>query len=110
MPAPLYHLPDPTARVVTLEDLRRRFGKPTVRSAKKLLRQMRHVQDGMALYTTEAWLAEFLAARAVPAVQPKKAPSYNPLEEAVISRAVALVREMVARGELTPGANLKEAV
>jgi hypothetical protein len=29
--------------------------------------------------------------------------SYNPLEEAVLDRAVALIGSMVARGELTVG-------
>lgn len=67
------------------------------RAAAALMRKMRHVQVGRALFTTEEWLAEWLAAEAVPQQNwPKQ--NLDPLEEAVNSRVIQIVGELARRG------------
>lgn len=90
-------------RPITLEVFQRMFALPSRRRAKALMRRMRHIEERREIYTTHEWLAEWLAARALPGMDRPAVLSYNPLEEAVLDRAVALVGSMVARGELTVG-------
>ena len=81
-------------RPITLEGFQRMFALPCRRGAKALMRRMRHIEERREIYTTHEWLAAWLVTRAL---------SYNPLEEAVIERTIAVVTAMVARGELTVG-------
>ncbi len=76
--------------------LGRRFGKGS-RFGAALMRRVRHVRVGRALYTTEEWLAEWLAAEAVPQTNWPKA-NLDPLEEAVCSRVIELMGELARRG------------
>lgn len=67
------------------------------RGGAALMRRMRHVRVGRALFTTEEWLAEWLAAEAVPQQNwPKQ--NLDPLEEAVNSRLIQLVGELARSG------------
>lgn len=86
-------------RPVTVAELQRRFGLPTRRRAIALLKRLRHVRAGREWFTTEEWLAEWVAAEAVPAMDwPRPEQSVDPLEECVIGRVIQLVGELAARG------------
>lgn len=87
--------------------VRERFRLPSMRAARALMRSMRHVECARGLWTTEEWVAAWLAARALPGTLPEKAPSYNPLEAAVVEQTVSVVRALVARGELMVGPQLR---
>ncbi len=86
---------------VTVGQLRERFGLPSNRRAIGLLKRMRHLREGRDYFTTEEWLAEYVASQAVPSMDwPTLAAPYDPLEEAVIARVVQLIGELAARGHL----------
>lgn len=98
--------------VVTTTELHRRFypADPTMRRACSLMRQMRHVTRKGETWTTEAWLAEWLAAEALPEMNwPPKDPVYDPLEECVAQRVLALVRKLAEDGLIQVTALKKEA-
>ena len=86
----------PPTYPIDIEMLGARFGKGS-RFGASLMRQMRHVRAGRALFTTEEWLAEWLAAKAVPQTNWPKA-NLDPLEEAVCSRVIQMVGELARRG------------
>lgn len=94
---------------ITLDAFQRMFALPSRRRAKNLMRRMRHIEEnrGRELYTTHEWLAAWLAARALPGMDRPAVLSYNPLEDAVLQRAVSLISSMAARGELTVGPALQ---
>ena len=96
-------------RPITLDAFQRMFALPSRRGAKALMRRMRHIEEnrGRELYTTHEWLAEWLAARTLPGMDRPAVLSYNPLEDAVLQRAVTLISSMVARGELVVGPTLQ---
>lgn len=94
-------------RPITLEVFQRMFALPSRRRAKNLMRRMRHIEERREIYTTHEWLAAWLATRALPGMDRPAVLSYNPLEEAVIERTIAVVTAMVARGELTVGPALQ---
>ncbi len=84
--------------ILNAERLAARFGKGR-RWAAKRLRQMRHVEKGGDIWTTEEWLAEWLAAESVPQTNwPKQ--HLDPLEEAVCSRVIQIVGELTKKGHL----------
>lgn len=84
--------------IIDVPELARRFGKST-RWATKVMRRMRHVPCGRQLFTTEEWLAEWLAARSVPQMNwPQN--NYDPLEEVVGSRLIQLVGELARTGKI----------
>lgn len=95
------------AALITVEQLAARFGRPMnvfgrqtgLRWAARRMRQMRHVETAGELFTTEEWLAEWLAAEAVPQVNwPKQ--NLDPLEEAVSSRVIQLIGELARSGKI----------
>lgn len=92
--------PQPTARIVTLEDLRARFGLRSPRAAGALMRKMRHVREGSRVWTTEEWLAEWLAQKSVVKIECQKT-VYDPLEDCVVARVVHLVGELAKRGQIS---------
>lgn len=72
-----------------------------LRSAYALIREMRHTTHGRQVWTTEEWLAEWLAAESVPSMNwPKPGQSYDPLEEVLVGRVVQMVGELAARGKI----------
>lgn len=86
--------------VITVAQLAERFGRPfAMRWAKALMRKVRHVEEGGELFTTEEWLAEWLAAECVPQQNwPKQ--NLDPLEEAVSSRVIQLIGELARTGKI----------
>jgi len=71
------------------------------RAAAGLIRKMRHVEQGKHLWTTEEWLAQWAAAKSVPAQNwPPDDVVYDPLEEAVISRVIAMIGRLAAEGTI----------
>lgn len=81
-------------------DVATRF-KRSVRWAGLRIREMRHVGDGDDLYTTEEWLAEWMAAEAVPAMNwPPPGEPLDPLEEAVCARVIAMVGRLAREGKV----------
>ena len=71
---------------ISVEELARRFKRGN-RWATARMREMRHSCVGGQLFTTEEWLAEWLAAESVPQTNwPKQ--NLDPLEEAVCSRVI----------------------
>lgn len=85
---------------IGLRGMRERFGLGP-RRARKLLLSMRHLSDGKDLWTTEAWLAEWLAARAVPGLGPAwpdPERTREPVDADVIARALELVGALAERG------------
>lgn len=81
---------------IGIEALGARFGRGS-RFGAALMRQMRHVRMGRELFTTEEWLAEWLAAKSVPQTNWPKA-NLDPLEEAVCSRVIQLIGDLARRG------------
>lgn len=94
-------------RPITLDVFQRMFALPSRRRAKNLMRRMRHIEERREIYTTHEWLAAWLATRALPGMDRPAVLHYNPLEDAVLQRAVALISSMAARGELTVGPALQ---
>jgi hypothetical protein len=93
--------------VITVEQLAARFGYSTnamgrqegMRWAKGLMRKLRHVEESGQLFTTEEWLAEWLAAEAMPQ-QNWPQQNLDPLEEAVCSRVMQLLGSLAAQGKI----------
>jgi hypothetical protein len=65
--------------------------------ARALLRELPHVQIGRRRFTTEAWLAQWMAAQMK---NPPPVICFDPLEQAVAERAAWLVGQMVDQGKL----------
>lgn len=83
-------------QLLSVADLAARFKRGT-RWAAARMAEMRHVVTGGRLFTTEEWLAEWLAAESVPQKNWPKA-NYDPLEEVVDSRAIQVIGAWFARG------------
>lgn len=82
--------------IITAEQLQVRLGLPSPRVARRVLREMQHKRRGRDAWTTEEWLAEWLADSTKAMRDPLARQDMDPLE-AVAKR---LAREMV--GELLP--------
>lgn len=86
---------------ISVEMLRGRFSLKSNRGAAALMRRMRHVTTGGRLYTTEGWLAEWLAAEAVPAMNwPPKHVVYDPLDECVNSMVLKVIGHLADLGAI----------
>lgn len=87
--------------IVTVPDLAERFGK-SKRWASARIRKMQHLKDGPRdVYTTEAWLAEWLAKKSIPAMQwPAKNTSYDPWESLVVPRVIEIVGRLADEGKI----------
>lgn len=84
--------------MITVPMLAKRFNVGT-RWATARMREMRHLEESGALFTTEEWLAEWLVAKSVPATNwPKQ--NLDPLEEAVCSRVIQVIGDLAAKGRL----------
>lgn len=91
--------PRPTGvGILSVHDLAERFNRGT-RWAALRMRDMRHMSAGGEMFTTEEWLAEWLAAKSVPQANwPKQ--NLDPLEEAVCSRVISLVGDLARSGRI----------
>ena len=86
--------------VLGLRELRERFGMGP-RRARGLMRRMRHLREGRDLFTTEAWLAEYVAAAALPGSHwPATDRDREPVDEDVVKRAVELIGVLAGRGQI----------
>ncbi len=84
--------------ILSVHDLAERFNRGP-RWAALRMREMRHMSAGGEMFTTEEWLAEWLAAKSVPQANwPKQ--NLDPLEEAVCSRVIALVGDLARAGRI----------
>ena len=85
---------------ITLAQFQSRFfpSDKGTRRARWLMRQMRHVKARGEMWTTEQWVAAWLAEKEVRRMPAPKAVNYDPLEEAVIERAVRLISDLAGRG------------
>ena len=87
-----------SAEPISVAQFAARFSKGT-RWARARMRQMRHVADGGDIYTTEEWLAEWLAAKSIPQ-QNWPLHNYDPLEEMVCSRVIQMIGALAREGAL----------
>lgn len=86
------------ANMIGVPELARRFGKST-RWATKVIRRMRHLPCGKELFTTEEWLAEWLAARSIPQNGFMSGYSFmDPLEEFCMNKVIQMMGEMARKG------------
>lgn len=95
----------PRANVLSLDQFCERFGlitpsgRPSRRRGRRLMRGFRCLSSEAGLWTTEEWLMEGLAERALPPiVAGRKAITLDPLREEVLNMAVELLRDLAARG------------
>lgn len=90
---------DVNLKPVTVAEMAARFGKSTRWSA-ATMRKMRHVPGtARSMFTTEEWLAEWLAAESVPQRNwPKR--NLDPLEEAVCSRVIEVIGDLTRIGKI----------
>lgn len=87
-------------KLVGVRELRERFGLGP-RRARRLICRMRHVADGSEVWTTEGWLAEWLASQALPGSDwPAVDRDREPVDEDVVQRAVELVGVLAERGSV----------
>ena len=93
----------PLARPLDAAALAKLFPMP-LRAAQAWLRKLPHVRVGRRCFTTEAWLVMWMATDVRNAPVPK---NYDPLEAAVVERAIWLMGELVRRGQIAvlPGGN-----
>ena len=93
--------PVSTMQPVTVAQMAARFGKST-RWAAAVMRRMRHVPGPTrSMFTTEQWLAEWVAMKAIPSQSwPGKSVTYDPLEEVVNSRVIQLVGALAGAGKI----------
>ena len=85
-------------QMITVPMLAKRFNRGT-RWATARMREMRHLEESGALFTTEEWLMEWLVAESIPQTNwPKQ--NLDPLEEAVCSRVIQVIGELAAKGRL----------
>jgi hypothetical protein len=99
--------PLPTrAAPVSLDEFCERFGLRTAsgrlarRRGRRLMGQFRTMRfEGGGLWTTEEWLVEGLAQRALPPlITARQSITLDPLRDEVLGMAVELLRDMAARG------------
>jgi hypothetical protein len=83
---------------ISVAELAKRFQRGT-RWASARMRQMRHMKTGGQMFTTEEWLAEWLAAESIPQQNwPKQ--NLDPLEEAVCSRVIEVIGDLTRLGKI----------
>lgn len=83
---------------ITVPELAARFKRGN-RWAAAFMRRLRHVGHGAGMFTTEEWLAEYVAAESVPAANWPRS-NYDPLEEEVDSRVIQLIGKLAAAGKI----------
>lgn len=84
---------------ITVPTLAKRFGKST-RWAAKLMRRMRHV-PGREMFTTEEWLAEWLAAKSIPAqTWIDRSANLDPLDVFLMNKCVEMVGNLARAGKI----------
>ena len=87
-----------TTQPISVAELAARFKRGN-RWASSLMRQMRHMKTGGQMFTTEEWLAEYLAAESIPQRNwPKQ--NLDPLEEAVCSRVIEVIGDLTRLGKI----------
>lgn len=87
------------AAVVTVEQVRVRFGLRSRKAAFALVRKMRHVSQGREVWTTEEYLAEWLAANTLPQMNwPPNGMDIDPLELTAKTLAMQVIGEWTKRG------------
>lgn len=87
-----------SVKPISVAELATRFGQGT-RWAAARMRKMRHMTTGGQMFTTEEWLAEWLAAESVPQQNwPKQ--NLDPLEEAVCSRVIEVIGDLTRMGKI----------
>lgn len=89
----------PETRPISVAGLARRFGKSN-RWAAKLMRQMQHV-PGREPFTTEQWLAEWMAEKSIPRQSwINKSTNLDPLDAFAMRKAVELLGTMARKGQI----------
>jgi len=84
---------------ITVPVLAKRFGK-TTRWAAKLMRRMRHV-PGRDPFTTEEWLAEWLAAKSIPQQSwIDKNAALDPLDSFMMNKVIEMVGNLARAGKI----------
>ena len=87
-----------TTQPISVVELATRFKRGN-RWASSLMRKLRHFKVGWQMFTTEEWLAEYLAAESVPQRNwPKQ--NLDPLEEAVCSRVIEVIGDLTRLGKI----------
>jgi hypothetical protein len=86
----------PLAKPLDADALARLFPM-SARAAQAWLRELPNIVVGRRRFTTEAWLVTWMAANVRNAPVPK---NYDPLEAAVVERAIWLVGQLVQQGKL----------
>lgn len=91
------------AQPIDAAELARRFSTPRklrgTRWAAAQMRRMRHVVMGGEMFTTEEWLAEWLAAESIPQTNwPLR--DYDPVDEMILSRVIQLMGALAAQGKI----------
>lgn len=89
----------PAPAPISARGLGARFGR-SVRWGTERMREMRHVRIGRELFTTEEWLAEFIAARSIPQTNWPPSTNMDPLEETVKSVALQVIGELARVGQI----------
>lgn len=85
--------------ILGVAEMRGRFSGLGPRAARALIKRMPHIAEGRQVWTTEAHLAEYLAARAIPGSQwPATDRQREPVDEDVVRRAVELIGVLCQRG------------
>lgn len=83
---------------ISVADMAARF-KRGMRWAAARMREVRHVEIGGELFTTEEWLAEWVTAQSVPQRNWPKA-NLDPLEEAVCGRVIHVLGDLAKAGSI----------
>ncbi len=87
-------------QTISVEQFQARyFPSKGKRWARARMRKMRHVTEGSDIFTTEEWLAEWLAAAAIPQ-QNWPVHNYDPLEEIVLSRVIQMLGALARTGAI----------
>jgi len=86
---------------LSIEQLQMRFNLRSGRAACALMRRMKHVREGKRMWTTEGWVAEWLATRAIPSTDlPTKAVNFDPLRRLVVDEVVSLIGTLAEEGKI----------
>lgn len=87
-------------QMITVDELARRFGKSR-QWAGRFIRRIRHVKDGANVWTTEEWLAEWMAEKSIaPEVSRKMTLNLDPLDAFIMAKTVELVGNLARAGKL----------
>lgn len=87
----------PEVRPISVDGLARRFGKSN-RWAAKLMRQMQHI-PGREPFTTEQWLAEWMAEKSIPRQSwINKSTNIDPLDDFMMRKVVEMIGTLARKG------------